>query len=674
MEVKRYRLRRQPSPSPALATGILEDLDEEQRAVVTAPPGVLLVTAGAGTGKTRALTHRAAALIGLGGAPGRILLATFTNRAARQMRKRLEALVGGETRGLWCGTFHHLGTRVLRRHGEVLGVSPRFTILDRSDASDLLGQVIAARPSAGRRRRFPQPGLLASMISLSAGSLRPLEDVVAERYPRFAHQTKAICEAAESYAARKRTLGLLDFDDLLTGWLALLREHPAVALELGERFEHVLVDEYQDVNRLQAEIAESMAAVHESLTVVGDDDQSIYAFRGAWPDAMLRFQERYPAARIYRLQTNYRSTPEILSLANDSIARNVRRHDKRLAPSRPSGPRPIAVSVQDVEQQAAFVAQRILEIQEEEGLALRDMAVLFRNHAHSLELQVELTHRQIPFSLRSGLRFFEQAHVKDVLAHLRWQVNPADELAASRVLRLQPGIGPAMTERVIQFLASGDSAPLSEGLRSSLSASSVTGRGRGRVKALVPLMEALEKAANPGQAIRQVANGPYAEIARSRYANAAERLEDLSQLADYAERYEETQELLAEIALMQGLAAEAFGEGEAPDDRLTLSTVHQAKGLEWKAVFLIWLCDGHFPSAFALKDPTGEEEERRLFHVAVTRAQDLLTLVHPILASQGAMDQVITRPSRLITELPDPDVLERWRVVDEPDDPKDVPF
>jgi len=674
MEVKRYRLRRQPLPATGLGPELLEDLDQEQRAVVEAPPGILLVTAGAGTGKTRALTYRAAALIQRGTAPGRLLLATFTNRAAREMTKRLERLLGRETTDLWCGTFHHLGARLLRAHGETLGISPRFTILDRSDAADLLGQLIAERPTAERGRRFPQPGLLSTIISLAAGTMRPIEDIVAQRYPRFAHQTEAICRVAERYAERKRALGVLDFDDLLDGWLTLLRDHPAAALEIQQRFEHVLVDEYQDVNRLQAEIAESMAEVNESLTVVGDDDQSIYAFRGAWPDAMLLFGERHPSARICRLQTNYRSTPELLALANDSIAMNVRRHDKRLAASRPSGPRPVAVSVEDVEQQAAFVAQRILDLQQEDGLALRDMAVLFRNHAHSLEIQVELTHRRIPFVLRSGLRFFEQAHVKDVLAHLRWQVNPADELAATRVLRLQPGIGPAMSQRVIQHLASIEPSLLSIGLRSSLTASGVSGRGRGRIKALVPLMESLEQAQNPGVAIRYVATGPYAELAHARYANAAERLEDLAQLADYAERYQTTEAFVSEVALMQGLSAEAFKEAEEPDDRLTLSTTHQAKGLEWEAVFVVWLCDGHFPSALALRDPTGEEEERRLFHVAVTRAKRTLTLVHPIMAASGNMGQVITRPSRLIMELPNPEVLERWRVVEEPREEPGVPF
>jgi DNA helicase-2/ATP-dependent DNA helicase PcrA len=446
-----------------------------------------------------------------------------------------------------------------------------------------------------------------------------------------------------------------------------------VAEQLQSRFLHVLVDEYQDVNRLQAIITDAMALGHGSLTVVGDDDQSIYAFRGAWPDAMLRFPERHPGAAIYRIQSNYRSIPQVLRLANASIRRNRRRHEKTLRPVRPPGELPVVVSVEDVYQQAAFVAQRVLELHEQEGIPLSGMAVLYRAHSHSLELQVELTRRQIPFTVRAGLRFFEQAHIKDALAHLRWLVNPVDELAGMRVLRLQPGVGTATASRVLEHLSHRPPPRLSEGLRAALSASAVAGRGRGRIKGLVPLFERLEARNAPGPALRAVSDGSYREIAIARYANADTRLEDLAQLADFADQYEECAGFLQEISLMAGVAAEGFQPGDLPDDSLTLSTVHQAKGLEWDAVFLLWLCEGHFPSAMALRDPEGDEEERRLFHVAATRARDLLTLIHPNLAEQGNRGRIISRPSRFLVELEEDGaqaraagdealLFERWRV------------
>ncbi len=671
MDVKKYTLRRS-APPPRVDFG--DALDAEQRQVVEAPPGYVLAVAGAGSGKTRALTHRVARLILQGTPPERLLLCTFTNRAAREMTRRVQELADVELRGLWAGTFHHVGNRILRQHADRLGLSPDYSILDRGDATDLMGRVVAERAGGRRTARFPQPGLLLSMISSAANTMVPLSTVLEGDYARFVHQQEAIAHVAEAYAEKKRQLNLLDFDDLLGGWLTLLQEHPDVAEQLQQRFLHVLVDEYQDVNRLQATLTDAMALGHDSLTVVGDDDQSIYAFRGAWPDAMLRFSERHPTAQIHRIQSNYRSRPEVLRLANASISHNRRRHEKQLRPVRSPGTLPVVVSVQDVYQQAAFVAQRVLELHEDEGLPLSAMAVLYRAHAHSLELQVELTRRQIPFTVRAGLRFFEQAHIKDALAHLRWQVNPLDELAGMRVLRLLPGVGAATATRVLQHLAQRPPACLSAGLRATLSASGITGRGRAQIKALVPLFEGLDAQPAPGPALRTVGAGPYREIALGRYANAETRLEDLGQLADFADPYEDAGTFLQEISLMAGMAAEGFQPGEPPDDQLTLSTVHQAKGLEWDAVFVLWLCEGHFPSAMALRDPDGEEEERRLFHVAATRARNHLTLVHPILAEQGGLSRVLTRPSRLLVELDagpaapgaggdaPAELFERWRV------------
>lgn len=659
MQVKKYTLKRTAlSTSPGVDWG--DALDAEQRTVVEAPPGYLLAVAGAGTGKTRALTYRVAHLLARGTLPERLMLCTFTNRASGEMLRRVEELAQVQVSRMWAGTFHHVGNRVLRRYAEDLGHPADFSILDRADSVDLLTRVVADRES-GHRRRFPQAGVLVGMISLAANTGRSLVDLLANEYHRFAHHTEEIEAVAAAYALRKRKLAVRDFDDLLLGWRDALTEHPTVAAELQERFQHVLVDEYQDVNHLQAEITDLMAAGHGSLTVVGDDDQSIYAFRGADAQAILGFAERHPSATVHRIQTNYRSTPEIVRLASLSVARNVRRHEKTLRPSRDAGSLPVVVAVDDVYQQAAFVAQRVLDLHQDESLDLADMAVLFRAHAHSLELQVELTRCQIPFTVRAGLRFFEQAHIKDALAHLRWVVNPADELAAMRVLRLQPGIGAATASRTIAHV-SNQRTVLHRALESALAEKGLVSRGQGRLRALVTLFAHLDNDAGPAAALRAVAEGPYRDLALARFGNAEERLEDLAQLADHAERYEAVSPFLNDITLMAGMAAESFGPGEPPDDCLTLSTIHQAKGLEWKAVFVLWLCDGHFPSAPALRDPHGEEEERRLFHVAATRARDQLTLVHPMFAEQRGLPRVLTRASRFLTELDTPDLYERWRI------------
>lgn len=657
MDVKRYTLRRAAPPPAAPA-----DLDDEQRAVVEAPPGYLLVVAGAGSGKTRALTYRVARLLERGAPPERILLCTFTNRAAKEMVRRVEELTGLAPERLTAGTYHHVASRLLRRHADRIGLSPDYSILDRSDAAELLGRVIADRPAAARAQRFPQASVVAAVLSAAINTGRALGEVVTRDYARFLHHLDEIVAVAEAYGARKRRLGLLDFDDLLLGWQALLTQHPSLVGELQDRFLHVLVDEYQDVNTLQVEITDAMALGHGSLTVVGDDDQSIFGFRGASVDAMLRFPERHPGAAVHRLQTSYRCTPEILRLANASIALAPRRHAKTLRAARETGSLPVVVSVQDAYQQAAFVAQRVLELHEEEQIPLSAMGVLFRAHAHSLELQVELTRRQIPFTVRAGLRFFEQAHVKDALAHLRWITNPQDELAGLRVLRLQRGIGSATAARVLEHLQLQGCRSLPEGLASSLTTSGVTGLARKRLGELGPHFASLAEAKGPAEALRAVTRGPYRDLALSLYPNGETRLEDLERLADYAETWTETSAFLQEISLMANLAAESVRPGEPPTDQLTLSTVHQAKGLEWRAVFLLWLAEGHFPSSLALRDPEGEEEERRLFHVAVTRARDLLTLCFPLLSKEGGQGRLILRPSRFLAELTDPTLTERWQV------------
>ncbi|MEZ4452034.1 MAG: ATP-dependent helicase [Nannocystaceae bacterium] len=650
---------------------LTRDLNPQQLAVVEAPPGEALVLAGAGTGKTRTLTYRVARLIAGGVHPEKILLVTFTNRAAREMTARVEELLGIDMRRAAAGTFHHIGNKLLRRHGQALGLSQGFGILDPEDARTLLAGVIAEVGTATlTAKRFPSPKVLLSLISLASGTRQPLIKVIEEHNLRLLDQAPLCQEVAARFAARKRQMNVCDFDDLLEHWLTLLEdpEHRAVGAEIRGAFEHVLVDEYQDINALQGALCDRMAEVHGSLVCVGDDAQSIYSFRGADFAQIADFERRHPRAQVLRLTVNYRSTPQILALANRSIAHNQRQHRKELSAVKKPGMVPAVIPLRDVYQQAELVAQRVLELHHEQDLPLARMAVLYRNHSHSLELQVELTRRQIPFAVRSGLRFFEQAHIKDVVAYLRARQNPQDALAWVRLLRLWPGVGAQTADKVAESLARAPVQTPSETILAA-EAEKAKGRTRAALQRLAELWKVLGDPAleSPGDAIRKVVVGHYAEYAERTFPNAEARKEDLEQLAAYAERYPHIDEFLAELSLIQGMSAENVLGAHDPDDMLVLSSIHQAKGLEWPVVFVLWLSEGRFPMAASLRLQKDEEEERRLFYVAVTRAADELYLCYPMIEEAADGPSHILRPSRFLSEIDRaPAVFDRWQIEEQP--------
>jgi len=627
----------------------------------------MLVLAGAGTGKTRTLVYRVCRLMEDGVPPGEILLLTFTNKAAREMLDRVGQLVEGGAGRVMGGTFHSVGHRLLRRYAELVGYSSRFSILDREDATDLMGTALADVQPELPKRRIPRARLLVNLYSFVINTGQPLDEVLVQRAPQYLDQDELIAAVFKRYLERKRAADLMDFDDLLLNWLLLLRRHPEVRREIARRFRHVLVDEYQDTNRLQADIVDSMLGPEKNLMVVGDDAQSIYGFRGAEFENILGFPERHPECTVFRLELNYRSLPGILELANASILHNERQFHKELRPVRKGTERPVEVSVPTPEIQASWTADRILELREE-GFDLEEMAVLYRNHAHSLELQVELTRRNIPFQVRSGLRFFEQRHVKDVLAHLRFVENPRDEVAFSRLLKLRRGFGARFSARVWERIAGGDSLrtlldldprglDLTAGARRSLSA----------VQNLLERLSSTEMLGQPGESIRLVVEDFYGTWARENLDNPGARLEDLEQLALFAGGYPDTDAFLADITLLNELSGEDVAGGP-PDEMLTLSTVHQAKGLEWKVVFILWLAEGRFPSARA----EDEEEERRLFYVATTRAKDLLYLIHPEIARDRYRVDVLLDASRFLLEIPE-EARERT-VVHQPAEENDLPL
>jgi DNA helicase II / ATP-dependent DNA helicase PcrA len=645
----RYILRTERPPRRHL--DLDGDLNDEQRAVVLAPRGPVLVIAGAGSGKTRTLTYRAAHLLESGVPPDRLLLCTFTHRAAREMVRRVEALLEIDLRPLWAGTFHHVANLALRRYAETVGLRPNYAILDREDSKDLMASCLSEEGRALRTRRFPQPGLLQHLLSMSVDSQAGISEVVRFHAPRFAEMVDDIRRVLDRFVARKLSLGLVDYDDLQLFFKILLTEHPGPAAELKDRFEHVLVDEYQDTSRIQGEIVDACAEKHGSLTVVGDDAQSIYGFRGADFRNIIEFPERHEGTVLLKLERNYRSTPEILALANASIAVNRRQFPKVLRAVRPPGSMPALLPLEDADQQATFVAQRVLELSQEEGVPLGDIGVLYRAHSHSLELQVELARRGIPFTIRSGLRFFEQAHIKDVTAYLRLAHNGGDELAWRRVLGLWPGAGQKTAEQVLAAaLVSGGRRPAAELLRSSeLRARLPKTAGPSMVR-LAELLSRLGAFDALPRMIDAVVETHYREYAQASFANSEVRLEDLRQLGDFASRYDSLEEFLSELAIVAGMAAEGIKPGEAPEEKLTLSTVHQAKGLEWRAVFVLWLAEGRFPQALGLRTQAEEEEERRLFHVAVTRAKEQLYLCHPRFEEPREGPRRLLRLSRFLAE------------------------
>ena len=656
---RKYVLRRTAAKS--YRVDYARELNEEQKAVVFAPDGPTLVVAGAGSGKTRTLVYRVSRLIEDGADPSSLLLLTFTNRAAREMKRRVESLIGADLVRATAGTFHSVASRLLRPHAELLGFRPNFTILDSEDTKDLLESATSDMGIPVTERRFPRGDLLRAIVSLCVNTGRKLDDVIAEEHPHFLPQIDAIRTVVHRYLERKVLANGMDYDDLLLNWKRLMLERPDIRRSFGARFKHVLVDEYQDVNRLQADLVDMVVQDVEkpNVMVVGDDAQSIYSFRGADFEALLGFPDRHPGTAVFPLETNYRSTPEILRLADASIAQNARRFEKTLKAVRPSGVPVAVVGTSDVSQQAEFVAQRVLELRDE-GTPLGEIAVLYRAHHQALELQIELTRRGIPYEIRSGMRFFEQQHVKDVLAYLRLLVNPKEETSFKRLLKLLPKVG----ERTAATLwtAVGDLPdPVAAFCRTDFR--KAPAGAQAGLKKLAATLEALRKPSllnAPAEAIRFVVDdGGYANVAKSKFDNHQARLDDLEALAQFALPYDGVESFLQEVTLFGEPTGETTIAGEKEDERLVLSSVHQAKGLEWRAVFVIGLIEDRFPNVRASRTAAGLEEERRLFYVAATRAKDELFLVHPLAAFDRYGIVVVTEPSRFLRELAD-GLYERW--------------
>lgn len=660
---RRYQISRpvaQPTQIP-----YEKHLNPEQFRAVTAREGPLLVLAGPGSGKTRTLTYRVAFLLEQGVDPRQILLVTFTVKAAREMLNRVEQILKARPEGLWGGTFHHIGNLILRQHAQRIGRTTSFGILDEEDSKDLIAGSIADLKISTTQTRFPQANVVEAMLSLSINTCRPLSQVVAERYPQFEEHLGFLERAQKRYQERKERANVVDYDDLLFMCLTLFREHPDIREPYAKQFRHILVDEYQDTNRLQFELIRELGSFHHNVFVVGDDAQAIYSFRGAEVKNLLEFPQTFPGARTERLETNYRSSPQILRLANASIEFNKKQFPKELKSTHDSGPLPAVVPLVDAKQQAVFIAQRILEFRRE-GTPLKEMAILFRARFQAAELELEMAKRNIPYVVRGGLRFFEQAHIKDVLAYVRITVNPHDELAWERVLRLQEGIGIAYARRIWETLQ-GKPQPLQQALQETLGLS-LPSRASAGWKRLCQTFRSLSTQGKgplrPAEMILGILHAGYAEHLKTHFEDSKDRREDLEQLINLAANYESADRLIEDVTLREPFKGETIRGWDNPDEFLVLSTIHQAKGLEWGVVFLIGLVEGQFPHPKSLEDPADLEEERRLFYVAVTRTKRALYLTYPLTRYSYQRGEILMRPSLFLQELPE-DLCELWRVSEE---------
>ncbi len=620
----------------------LKGLNPQQAEVIKGGDGAALVLAGAGSGKTRVLIHRLAYLLSQGINPKNILLVTFTNRASAEMTHRAESLINSSLKGLWAGTFHHIGNRILRREAKHLGYSSNFSIADSEDAKSLIGDCLQSLGYQKKEKMFPKKRLLYNIYSLAINSQTDSDEVIAKFYLHLQEYAHPIKKIFSYYQQKKKQANLMDFSDLLSKWLEVL-EDPLLAEKYSQIFRYILVDEYQDTNQIQFEILKKLSAYHKNILVVGDDAQSIYSFRAAQINNLLDFPKVFKTNKIFKLEINYRSSPQILNLANAIIKHNVHQYPKKLKAVKDDREIPCLVSAKDVYQQAQFVGQRILELNRE-GIPLSEIAVLFRSRFQALELEIEMAKRNIPYIVRGGLRFFEQAHIKDVISFLKIIINPHDEIAFKRALSLYRGIGKNYAYRIWEKLILENNSP-------EQVLDKIPKRQKTSFKEFNNLFTALKKIKKPDQALKKII-GMYKEYCYFSFDNAAERLMDLDEMVKMSYNYPTLEKFLNDSGAYEEFKGEKRIPEEEREEVLTLTTIHQAKGLEWEAVFIIGFSEYDFPHAKALVSKEALEEERRLFYVATTRTKSCLYVSYPQTKYSHKNGIIISQPSMFSQELP----------------------
>jgi DNA helicase-2/ATP-dependent DNA helicase PcrA len=629
------------------------DLNAQQLEAVTHAHGPLLVIAGAGSGKTRTLTYRAAHLVETGTVPQAILLLTFTRKASEEMLRRASALLDARCRQIAGGTFHAFANLILRQQGHRIGWDRSFIIIDRSDAENLVGMVVKEsniRPAFGT---FPKKKTLVDIFSKSANKSQSLEETLLVDYPHFRHLAEPIQEVFDAYTAAKREQRFMDYDDLLINLKTLLDGDEEVRNALHLRYQHIMVDEYQDTNRVQADIVLSVTGPHRNVMVVGDDSQSIYSFRGANFRNIMDFPRFFPGTRIIKLEENYRSTLPILSVTNAIIDQVTEKFPKKLFSKRASGPQPTLLHAGSENSQSRFVVDKVFEMTGR-GVSLSDIAVLFRAGFHSFDLEVELAKEGIPFVKYGGFKFTESAHIKDMIAHMRLLLTPGDKLAWFRALLLIDKVGPKSAQRIFEAVSA------QGGGHKGLLSADIGKRPSPGLQRLKDLLAGIDYPGMAPIAVGETMLDYYLPILKDRHDDYPKRLKDLEQLILLLERYTSLEAFLADMAIEPPTSRYEDSLAATPrdEDRLVLSTVHSAKGLEWHTVMILWAMDGRFPSQYAMETQEQLDEELRLMYVAATRARTNLFFLCPGQFFDRTTGTYLSRPSRFIEEISE-SLLER---------------
>ena len=634
------------------------ELNEEQLEIVNNINGPMLIIAGAGSGKTRTIVYSVAKLLLSGVKPNQIMLVTFTNKAAYEMTKRVELLLGKRPKGIWAGTFHSIANRFIRRYAKTLGLKTSYTIMDETDAKALMKLSIEKVNVKEIEERFPTAGMAKSILSFSINCNKSIRDVILWKYNQFDSEVviKKLEEVFKIYKTKKAQDNLVDFDDLLIYWNQLLDER-SVAQLIARTIKYVLVDEYQDTNYIQDEIIHKIVKQNpeHNVMAVGDDAQSIYAFRGANFLNILNFEKKYKNCKKYMITYNYRSVPEILELANDSIEHNEKQFKKVMQTTRPNGVLPFQVNVGDDKEQARFITNQILKLRFD-GYELNDMAILVRAGSHSLRIELELRAKNIPYEVRAGVAFFEKAHIKDLIAHLRIIENPYDEISWSRIFSIIQGIGSSSGSKIFEAISQTES-PIDALINKmfyaeKLKSDRISKEGIKNTISHVKNLVGFTSEDIPSEVIKNLIL-ILEDYVKSKYENWQDRIEDLSQLSIYAQNFPTIRKFLENLSLnMSNLESKTVLAGSQVEEEkpLVLSTIHRAKGLEWSIVFISMLCEDFFPSSRVRGDPEGYEEERRVFYVAATRTKDQLYLISPSMV-QGFRGYQTVRISPFISEL-----------------------
>lgn len=653
---KKYTLKKISTPPKSYKIDYENELNQAQLEAVLHKDGPLLIIAGAGSGKTRTLTYKVARLIEDGVSPENILLLTFTRRAAREMISRAENILGAGLGKITGGTFHSFANMILRRYARFADLKNNFTVIDRSDAEDVVNH-IRGKIIDKKEKRFPKKSTILDIYSKTINKDIPLDAIVKKEYKQFEHCTEKLIEIANAYNNYKKERSMLDYDDLLLYLKALLMSNEEVRKQISRKYRYVLIDEYQDTNSIQAQIVRLIASEHNNVTAVGDDSQSIYSFRGANFKNILEFPNLYEGCKIVTLEQNYRSSQNILDFANKILEQAKEKYSKELFSTIQSSEKPAIICCENTHAEGEFVVQRILEFCNEDGLSLDDIAVLSRSASLMFDVETQLVKQKIPYRKIGGLKFTETAHVKDITAYLRIILNPYDEISLNRILLLQKGIGVSTINKLLPVLtiqgskATADILPVKPSQRADLG------------NLLTLLSDARNQIADP-KVVTEKVLAYYEPILMEHYDDASKRLKDFDHILYLSSKYLNLEDFLSDMALEPpDSSITDTEEGAVMDECLTLSTIHGAKGTEYKAVFVIGAVDGRFPSMYSFNSPEELDEELRLFYVAVTRAKTYLYVSYPIDMFDRATGMVLSKPSRF-TENISPEILERWQLME----------